>query len=293
LKHWTEVSGCRIEFFHSSGDLPHEIVIRRIIMVMPFTPAHIAAVVPLRKREAVVWSALIVGSIAPDFEYFLDLAPGHRMGHSFPGVFTFTLPAALFVLWLFHDVMKRPMVDLMPARLEMRLKPLLRTFRFGGTKRFLQILLSLMIGIATHLLWDSFTHGNTWVTNHIAWLRIGVRAPWLGATTIYNVLQYASSVFGLVVVGYVCAAWYRRAQPVEGVASRLSPSRKLLVWVSMTVVATAGAIARAFTLVGDPSTPSLQQKFIVMLVVIFIALMFWQILLYGVFTSRKSEYSGE
>jgi len=262
-------------------------------MGMPFTPAHVAAVIPLRKREALVWSALVVGSIAPDFEYFLDLAPGHRMGHSFPGVFTFTLPAALFVLWLFHAVMKRPMVELMPAPLEMRLLPRLRTFHFGGTKQFLQILLSLMIGIATHLLWDSFTHPGTWVTGNIAWFDVTVHAPWLGITARYSVLQYASSIFGLVVMGYVCLAWYRRAQPVEGVASRLSPLRKLLVWISMSVVATAGAVARAFTLVGNPSTPYLQKKFIVMLVVIFIALMFWQILLYGVFTSRKPEYSGD
>ncbi len=199
--------------------------------------------------------AFFVGSIAPDFEYFLDLAPGHRMGHSFPGVFTFTLPAAIFVLWLFHSVMKRPIVELMPAPLEMRLLPRLRTFRFGGAKRFGQILLSIMIGVATHLLWDSFTHSNTWVTNRIAWLSSSVKVPLLGTTQMFNIMQFASSVVGLAIVGYACLRWYKVAEPAVGLTARLCSARKRLLWLSMSVLATARAMARALMLVGPGSGP--------------------------------------
>ncbi|MFY9676569.1 MAG: DUF4184 family protein [Terriglobales bacterium] len=73
---------------------------------MPFTPAHIAAAYPFR-RTRFVWSALIVGTMAPDFEYFLRMALEARHGHSFPGVFLLTLPLALVTLWLFHKFVKR------------------------------------------------------------------------------------------------------------------------------------------------------------------------------------------
>ena len=68
---------------------------------MPFTLAHPAAALPFRKTR-LVFSAVIVGSMAPDFEYFLRLAPQGRYFHSLPGLFLCTLPVAFAVLWLFH-----------------------------------------------------------------------------------------------------------------------------------------------------------------------------------------------
>ena len=41
---------------------------------MPFTLAHAAAALPLR-RFKLVWSALVIGSFAPDFWLFMGL-PG-------------------------------------------------------------------------------------------------------------------------------------------------------------------------------------------------------------------------
>ena len=87
---------------------------------MPFTPAHIAAVLPFR-RTRMLWSALVVGAVAPDLEYFLRMSPQGRYGHTLAGLFVFTLPLGLLTLWLFHAFVKAPFVDLMPDSLARRL----------------------------------------------------------------------------------------------------------------------------------------------------------------------------
>src|ERR1700689_2153944 len=163
---------------------------------MPFTPAHVVAVLPFR-RSRLVWSALVVGAIAPDLEYFLRMSPQGRYGHSLTGLFLFTMPLGLLTLWLFHAYVKAPFVELMPYELERRLAPCVGEFRFGGASRFVLIVASLLLGIGTHLVWDSFTHGNTWPTRHWHALSHPVHVPHIGVVALYKVLQHASTVVGL------------------------------------------------------------------------------------------------
>ena len=71
---------------------------------MPFTPAHSAAVVPLYFTfcKHLVFSALIIGSMSPDFEYILRLTPTSRIGHTFHGLFLFCLPVGLILNLLYN-----------------------------------------------------------------------------------------------------------------------------------------------------------------------------------------------
>lgn len=122
---------------------------------VPFTLAHGAAALPFRHTR-IVFSGLLIGSFAPDFEYFLRLAPDDGFGHTLLGVFVLTLPLALLVLWLFHDFVKLPLARLLPDAIQCRLTGHLEEFRFRGTGRFTLIVGSILLGIATHLVWDSF-----------------------------------------------------------------------------------------------------------------------------------------
>ena len=86
---------------------------------MPLTPAHAAAVVPLSRWKRYFWlSPLAVGSMSPDFVYYLF--PPHRwrsIGHSFWGLLLFCIPAGLAVLYAYHRFFKRPLVLLLPRAL--------------------------------------------------------------------------------------------------------------------------------------------------------------------------------
>jgi hypothetical protein len=84
---------------------------------MPFTFSHPAIILPfLKSRKKNLFSAtgLIVGSIIPDFEYFLTLSVERRFGHTINGIFYFDLPCALFICFIFHGLIKKPLLNNLP-----------------------------------------------------------------------------------------------------------------------------------------------------------------------------------
>ncbi len=67
---------------------------------MPFTLAHPAAVIPLKKSTYGRYfslSALIAGSIVPDLGYLVPLADFTGFSHSLGGIIVFGLPVGLLV----------------------------------------------------------------------------------------------------------------------------------------------------------------------------------------------------
>src|SRR5579864_8264264 len=179
------------------------------------TAAHGAAVLPFR-RWGFVTSALLVGSFAPDFEYFLRLAPGGKFGHTLAGTFVLTLPLALLTLWLFHRFIKLPLVGLLPGGVQRRLSGHVPEFRFGGTPRFALIVSSILLGIATHLAWDSFTHPRGWFYDHWPTLQRWFQVPLLGPTPLYKLLQHISTMLGLCILVFWLILLYRDTKPSPG-----------------------------------------------------------------------------
>ena len=90
---------------------------------MPFTVTHVAAVLPFAWlcRWRLPLSALAIGSMVPDVAGFYPYLFEHPSTHSFQGVFTHCVPLGLIVFYLFHLVLKRPLVDLLPRPLSSRL----------------------------------------------------------------------------------------------------------------------------------------------------------------------------
>jgi hypothetical protein len=255
---------------------------------MPFTPAHIAAALPLRRLN-LVWSGLVVGTMAPDFEYFLRLAPNDGYGHTLPGTFLLTLPLALLMLWLFHAFVKLPLVNLLPEGVRRRL--VLGEFRFRGVARFTLVIVSVLVGIATHLAWDSFTHPNTWIYRRWPVLREPVDVLFFGPTPVYKALQHVSTVLGMGVLLIGLFLWYRRAEPsTEAPSLGIPLLRKGIILFVAMAIALAGAIIRAIVAVGIPANHLAEKRFMGLFVVTLIALLWWQFVLYGI-TRTKLEMS--
>jgi hypothetical protein len=253
---------------------------------MPFTLAHGAAALPLR-RLPLVPSALVIGTFAPDFEYFLRLEPSGRFGHTLPGTFLFTLPVALLVLWIFHSLVKRPATMLMPDALRNRLANHLGDFHFGGATRFLLILASLLLGMATHLLWDSFTHSDTWFYVHWPLLRASLNLPVLGPTPYYKVFQHGSTVVGTGIVTAWLASWYRSSVPSAQVpAEAPSPRQRFVIVAVIMSVALVGVIIRVVMGPGFRAVALHNKKTIGEAIVTAIALVWWQLVLYGLIKRR-------
>lgn len=163
---------------------------------MPFTISHAAAVLPLQRfgRLRLPLTALMVGSMAPDFGYFFSAGISRQLTHSFTGLFLFSLPAGLTV-WLFYViVLEKTTITLLSDRWHTR---------FAHTdairpRLILRACLAILLGAITHLLWDAATHRATFVTDAFpALLGATPGLPWL---PIYHLLHGISSVVGLVIL---------------------------------------------------------------------------------------------
>jgi hypothetical protein len=200
---------------------------------MPFTLSHPAAVVPLARWLPL--SAMIAGALAPDL-YFLALqtmAVGDvavpvlgsvttTYAHTWPGIATFSLPIAGCLWFLFHALAKWPLVALFPPATRQRLTVV--AYRGAGRHwlptiaKVVPVGAGIVVGLATHLLWDAATHRFSWIGEQVP--ALGAWIAWHGvAVRVDELLFIASSGGGLVLLAW----WYRRwraAAPVGGDLAR-------------------------------------------------------------------------
>src|SRR6188474_364127 len=127
---------------------------------MPFTVAHAAAVFPLHKWTG-AWlplAALMIGSMSPDFSYFLPGDPGRTNVHNLAGLLWFCWPVGLAVWAAFVRLLEPSTIALLPEGRRIRIPRSDPEFDF---RKLLFASTAVVLGAATHLVWDSFTHANT------------------------------------------------------------------------------------------------------------------------------------
>jgi hypothetical protein len=163
---------------------------------VPFTVSHAAAVLPLHRirKLQLPLSALMIGSMAPDFGYFFSHSAPRALTHSFSGLFIFALPVGLLV-WLFYvAILEKATITLLPDRWHTR---------FAHTDAITpglvaRVCVAILAGAITHLLWDAFTHRGTFITSNVpAFLAPTPGLRWL---PIYHLLQALSSIAGLALL---------------------------------------------------------------------------------------------
>ncbi len=228
---------------------------------MPFTLAHAAAVLPLRRR-GLVFSALIVGSMAPDFEYFFGVT--RPISHTLPGILTFTFPLALAVLVIFHVVVKWPAIWLLPHGIQARVIVPARQFRWLPLSRLGQIVASLLVGITTHIAWDGFTHSDGWATHRWPQLRHVISVPLYHPMKLFAALQLSCSVIGVLLLASCFVRWYLRTAP-EPVAMRpqYAPAIRWSILMAMIVTAVSFGYRNGIEWYGALVGGSHRSKFVI------------------------------
>ena len=213
---------------------------------MPFTLAHPAAVLPLRGFRYLRTAPLMIGALVPDAPYYY--VPGNlaRYGagtHSFIGSFTSDL-ALGYVAFAAVFLLRRPLTALLSERARGLCLAALAPFSRRPLEWALAPL-SILLGVWTHLLWDSFTHTDGWTVHRITALSAPVTfGPYTG--TVCHVLQYLSSVFGLIVMGL----WYARlpAPPAarDGGQAAPSPAGPVLLLAASAAILIGGVQATEY-----------------------------------------------
>ena len=170
---------------------------------MPFTPAHPAIILPFLKinPERVSATALVIGSVAPDFEYFFKMSVSGQHSHTLLGILYFNIPVTIGLAFLFHEVVKKNLISNLPAFLQYRFQETLKlNFREHFKKYYWVVIISAAIGSFSHIFWDAFTHNDGFFAQRISFYKHvvvpfdGVRYP------LFYGLQHISTYVGLTIV---------------------------------------------------------------------------------------------
>lgn len=182
------------------------------VAFMPFTFSHPAAVIPLHRalRPHVVLSALIIGSMAPDFQNFLPFDVDRSESHSMVGMFWFCLPVGMCLYLVFHLLLKNPLRALLPPALAARLHPAPRAPLLPCASGPM-IVASLLLGIVTHLVWDAFTHYSFVSNSVLPFLSEHLFSVGDYHVYLYKLLQHASTLGGILLLWHWTQRWLRQA----------------------------------------------------------------------------------
>lgn len=213
---------------------------------MPFTFTHPLAVVPFRKSN-LIFSALVIGSMSPDFLYFIRLISKGNYGHTFEGLFLFSLPAGFAVFYIFQKWLKIPLIHLFPDSQQAKLARFATVFAIEDRLHFLRILLSLLIGAITHIIWDSFTHHHGWAVKNLPFLQTVLVHSSIGDFTLFKFLQYSGHLLGMPALLFLHWRWLRSAPlSPSGWTPRFPAGRRLAIVVSIFAVSVLLGMLRGY-----------------------------------------------
>ncbi|MCF3148351.1 DUF4184 family protein [Streptomyces platensis] len=229
---------------------------------MPFTLSHAAAVLPAIRRNGaargpLVASALVAGSFAPDMTYYADsLVPGGMafgdVTHSVPGVLTVDVlvTAALVGGWL---LVREPLTALVPRAWRSTVHAFVRgmPWRPQGPRELAALVgwfvVSAVLGAATHVVWDAFTHPGRWGTRLVPALNQVV-----GGLPLSTYVQYGTSALALAAMGAFGWPILRRRDGGGAAAGASAPVAvpeltvrlRLLLTALLALCVAAGAVHR-------------------------------------------------
>ena len=175
---------------------------------MPFTFSHPAIILPLTKYSGRKFSltGLIIGSMTPDFEYFFRMKIQSNFSHTIEELLYFDLPVGVLFAFVFHNIIRNSLYNNLPIFFSKRLK----TFKaFNWNKYFNQhyfvVIISTLLGAASHLFWDSFTHIHGYSVQAFSIMQdtfdiAGNKIP------VFKTLQHLSTLLGGL---FLTVAFYR------------------------------------------------------------------------------------
>lgn len=167
--------------------------------VMPFTLAHPSIVLPLRSKYFNL-SGLILGAMAPDLIYFVLFSPSSNLGHTLWGSVLFNLPMCFLLNYLFYKYMQELFIFTLPKFISERYVYMTKNKNLlYGKNDILKFTYSCLVGMATHVFWDAFTHSSGFFVVNIDFLRSSIGLFGM-SIPVYKILQHGSTMVGFFVI---------------------------------------------------------------------------------------------
>jgi hypothetical protein len=202
-------------------------------------------------------------------------------------MFVLDLPLALLVLWLFHRYAKEPLWEWMPRSFRERVRLGPRALQVKTAGRSALVAISILVGEATHIIWDSFTHRSFWPYRHLRFLHWRLALP-LGSIACYQLLQYASSIIGSLVILIWFLRLPRNAYAILPEQKQNSRASELTVFVLASAALAAGLV-RACLGVGVPDSAARVEEFVVQALLAVISVFWLELVVYGIVRDRSAR----
>lgn len=218
---------------------------------MPFTPSHAVVALPF-VRTPLVPAAIAIGAMAPDLPLFVRALPlGYVRTHDLAWLpATVVLAFALLVVWrcvlrpAARELSPRWLAGRLPSKWDRGAAGALRDTvgisavrEPGRRQRWVLswsalglLIVSLAIGVASHIVWDLFTHEGRWGVEAIP----ALDAQW-GPLSGFKWLQHGSSFLGLAIIGVWAILWLRRRDAAASVPRLLPAWLRVTWWLSLPV----------------------------------------------------------
>lgn len=207
---------------------------------MPFTFAHPAAILPFKNlgRKYFSYTGLFIGSLVPDFEYFIRFNDSMHWSHFWWGIFCFDLPVGLLLCFAFHNIVRDSVLGYLPSFVYRKLagyKDFSWSWYFAN--RWLNVIVSLLLGSSLHILWDAVTHFSS-----DAILASGI-LPAMGNSSRSLLIYYAvwslNSILGFIAL----IVWFYR---LPGTSVNLIKQGRSKYWVRTLLTAILIIVIRLF-----------------------------------------------
>lgn len=232
---------------------------------MPFTFSHPAIILPLAyvPRQWRSLTGLVIGSLTPDFEYFLRMQLHSRYSHTLNGLLWFDLPLGILLAFIFHNLVRDHLINNLPHVLQSRFS---RYTRYDWNAYFKAhwfiVSISILIGAASHLLWDGFTHESGYFVHMLPFLRDKLQL-WGTQVPLLKALQHSSTLIGGLAI--ILAVW---KMPVDSSVKSGMSMRYWGLWTSLTLlmIAVRFALGLDYKLYGDVIVTSISSGIIALIV---------------------------
>jgi hypothetical protein len=204
---------------------------------MPFTLAHPAAVLPFHSKWRTGFLALVIGSLGPDIQYFLPVRIGDSLpnSHTAFGAIAVGVPMSL-LLFTFAVSCRRAIVAPMWGWTRLAVERTLDR-AWQTPMAWLHAVPAAAVGCEIHVLWDSFTHTTGWAVRHFPLLSRNLSPVAEHPLELFRVLQYGSSIVGMVFIALWCRRHIHAASHIKAVAAGWRP------WAWLSLLAISSGVA--------------------------------------------------
>ncbi len=183
---------------------------------MPFTLSHPVAVLAIPRSPYLHRSALVIGSMSPDFIYYL-VETHSKIGHTLLGAVGLDLPLCFIVFYLYLIFIQPYFWCNLPRVLSLQTT----NQRLHSPRDILIFSLSALLGIATHIALDYLLHKSSDLLVTLDFVQ-----PYHQGLRIYRLYRSFISVIALCLI----VIYWRQQAKKQPLLTTLPRGKKWLYW---------------------------------------------------------------